>query len=230
MGVVGQSMPQGQIPFDLPVASALERDDLFVTSANALAVELIDSWPQWPGSLVVLAGPAGSGKTHLAGVWSKASGAGITEMSALDATFPPANNYLVIENARAGAIREAALFHILNHVRAEGGHCLITSREWPSAWGVTLPDLNSRLRAAQMVELAEPDDALLSAVLVKLFADRQIAAPRTLINWLLARMERSLDAARILVAEMDREAMARGTKISRAIAAQALGRTGMGGQ
>jgi chromosomal replication initiation ATPase DnaA len=218
--------PESQLPLDLPVEAALERDDLIVTKANSMAVEMIDNWPHWPGSLVVLAGPPGSGKSHIASVWSAMSGASVLDMASLDASAPPKGINLVLEDASAGAIPEEALFHVLNHVRAEGGHCIITSREWPLAWGVKLPDLASRLRASQLVELSEPDDALLCAVMVKLFADRQVVAPPHVISWLAARMERSLDAARTLVAEIDREALARGVRISRPIAAEVLRKRG----
>lgn len=211
-----------QLPLDLPLEAAQERDDLIVTPANSLAVEMIDGWPQWPGPVVVLAGPPGSGKSHIARVWSAMSGADILDMAALDSSAPPATANVVLEDARAGAVPEEALFHLINHVRSEGGHCLITSREWPAAWGVRLPDLASRLRASQLVELSEPDDALLSAVMVKLFADRQVVAPPQVISWLAARMERSLDAARTVVAGIDREALARGVRITRALAAEVL--------
>ena len=211
-----------QLPLELPVEAAQERDDLIVSRANALAVDLIDSWPRWPGSVVVLAGPPGSGKSHLARAWSVMSGAQVMEMAALDTASPPPGARLVLEDAAAGMIPEQALFHVLNHVRSEGGHCIITSRQWPSQWGVTLPDLASRLRASQLVELAEPDDALLCAVLVKLFADRQVAAPPQVISFLSARMERSLDAAQRIVAGIDRLALARGGRITRNIASEVL--------
>jgi chromosomal replication initiation ATPase DnaA len=222
MAIAGTSPEPSQLPLDLPVDAAQERDDIIVTPANALAVEMIDAWPQWPGPVVVIAGPPGSGKSHIARVWSGMSGAAVLDMAAIDMSAPPTSNNVVLEDAKAGAIPEQALFHLLNHVRAEGGHCLITSRQWPAAWGVRLPDLASRLRASQLVELSEPDDALLCAVMVKLFADRQVNAPPHVISWLAARMERSLDAARTIVAAMDREALARGAKISRSLAADVL--------
>lgn len=211
-----------QLPLELPVEPAQERDDLIVSRANALAVDLIDSWPRWPGTVVVLAGPAGSGKSHIARAWSAISGAQVMEMASLDTDSPPPGARLVLEDASAGTIPQQALFHVLNHVRAEGGHCIITSRQWPAQWGVTLPDLASRLRASQLVELSEPDDALLCAVMVKLFADRQVAAPPQVVSFLATRMERSLDAAQRIVAGIDRLALARGGRITRNIAAEVL--------
>jgi chromosomal replication initiation ATPase DnaA len=134
---------------------------------------------------------------------------------------------VVLEDADRGAIPETALFHLINHLRATGGHCLITSRLWPNTWQVELPDLASRLRAAQLVELSEPDDDLLRQVIVKLFADRQIAIDPGVVDYLVTRMERSLDAAGRLVAEMDHEALARGARLTRVVAATALKRLAM---
>ncbi len=213
-----------QLPLDLPVQVASDRDDLIVSGANRLAVEMIDAWPDWPGPLMLLVGPPGSGKSHIASVWARTCGAQIMPAQDIRANAAPTSNLLVIEDAAHGIVDEAALFHTLNHVRAESGHCLITSHSLPGQWGIVLPDLVSRLRAAQTVTLAAPDDALLSAVMVKLLADRQVEAPASVIEWLLPRMERSLDSARKLVAEMDRQALARGTKITRSVASVALTR------
>jgi chromosomal replication initiation ATPase DnaA len=217
-------MPARQIPLDLPVSSAEEREDLIVSPANAHAVDFIEAWPDWPGPLAVLAGPVGSGKTHMARIWAALSGAQTIAMDELDAAGPEiadARN-IVVEDACVGVIPETALFHVVNHIRAIGGHCLITSREWPTAWRVALPDLASRLRAAQLVELSEPDDTLLRQVIVKLFADRQIAVDAGVVDYVVLRMERSLGAARELVAEMDREALSRNARVTRTIAAAAL--------
>lgn len=213
-----------QLPLDLPVHAGLSRDDLAVTAANRVAAGMIDAWPDWPGSLLVLAGPAGSGKTHLAGIWAANAGAETRKMADLAAAAPPASGRIVLEDATPGAIDETALFHCLNHVRAAGGSCLITSAFPIEAWNISLPDLSSRLRAAQYAVIEPPDDDLLAAVLTKLFADRQVETPRTVIRFLLPRMERSLEAARLLVGEIDREAMAMGGRITRDLAARVLSR------
>ncbi len=213
-----------QLPLELPVLPAYDRDDLIVTQANRLAVELVDAWPQWPGPVVALVGPPGSGKSHLARIWAQASGAVAIPATDLANGMAPPSTLLVIEDFSPGKVDDAALFHTLNHIRAEGGHCLLTSASQPLQWGVVLPDLLSRLRAVQLVTIDAPDDALLSAVIFKLFADRQVEAPAMVVDWLLPRMERSLDCARKLVGEMDREALARGSKITRQVAAAALER------
>jgi chromosomal replication initiation ATPase DnaA len=89
---------------------------------------------------------------------------------------------------------------------------------------VTLADLASRLRAARPVELGEPDDDLLRRVLVKLFADRQLAVDSAVVDYIVVRMERSLQAANALVDDLDREALAAGGAITRRLAAGALAR------
>jgi chromosomal replication initiation ATPase DnaA len=217
-------MRERQIPLDLPLAPAFQREDLIVTKANRMAVEMIDAWPHWPGAVLLLCGPAGSGKSHIASAWAAASDAALMPIEALATAAPGNSGNYVLEDAGPGNVPEQALFHLLNHVRAEGGSCLITSRTPSSAWQITLPDLASRLRAAQFVEISAPDDALLSAVMVKLFADRQIMPAPQFIEYLLSRMERSLDFAGRLVTEIDRETLARGTRLTRTLAGEVLDR------
>jgi chromosomal replication initiation ATPase DnaA len=132
---------------------------------------------------------------------------------------------VVVEDAAEMAglpAHEEALFHLINHMAAAGGHLLLTAQTPPRDWGLTLPDLLSRLQATAIARLDPPDDALLSAVLVKLFADRQIAVPANLIPYLTARMDRSIAAARHLVATLDARALALGRPITRALAAELL--------
>jgi chromosomal replication initiation ATPase DnaA len=215
-------MTSRQIPLELPIHNAQTRDDLIVSNANAMAVSIIDSWPGWPGHLVVLTGPAGSGKSHMAAIWSKAANATIVTLRGLNAVNPPVAGNLVLEDAIAKDIDEKALFHVLNDIRSRNGHCLITSREKPHAWKIILPDLASRIKAAQLVELHEPDDELLHKVMFKLFADRQLQFEPGVIDYLLRRMERSLGVARTIVDRIDREALARNSRINRRIAASVL--------
>lgn len=212
-----------QLALELPLASAAGREDLLESGSNRLAIDLIDGWPNWPSHVVVLAGPVGSGKTHIASVWAAAADALVFEAADL-ASHPLAarDRNLVIENAGPGTLDEEALFHTFNQARSAGHHLLITSRSFPSAWNITLPDLASRLRLAHLVELQEPDDGLLSAIIVKLFADRQLeVSPRT-VDYLVTRMERSMEVANCIVAWLDHEALARRTKVNRALAAEAI--------
>ncbi|PCI04493.1 MAG: hypothetical protein COB78_09320 [Hyphomicrobiales bacterium] len=213
-----------QIPFTLPVEDARAREDLIESSANFTAIEMIDAWPDWPGNVAILAGPVGSGKSHLASIWAQQAEAEIFNMEDLRSEHALSGDFknYVLENADAGGIDETALFHLINQTRANGNFLLITSRTWPQSWEVTLPDLSSRLRGAFLVELLEPDDLLLGLVIHKLFADRQLEVDPAVVNYLVVRMERSLGVAGKIVEKLDHEALARNTKITKALAGKVL--------
>src|SRR5262249_43633578 len=158
-----------------------------------------DRWPDWPARVLALVGPEGSGKSHLASIWAMESGARFMSARALAINALPealATGALVLEDCAPDAIDERALFHLLNLVREDDGWMLITARTAPTLWSIALPDLASRLRAIPVATLDVPDDALLRAVMVKLFADRQLAVDEALIAYLLPRIGRSFAAAR----------------------------------
>ncbi len=221
-----------QLAFDLPHRAALGRDDFFVSAANAAAIAALDAWRGWPGLKTVLCGPPGSGKTHLAHVWAEETGAGIVPAESLAAiaqggpAMPDlARGPLVVEDCdriAADAGGETALFHLHNLMAAGRQPLLLTAAGVPRDWGLALPDLASRVAAAPLARLAAPDDALLSAVLVKLFADRQLSVAPLVVAYLLTRMDRSFAAARSLVATLDAAALARGTPVTRPLAASVL--------
>jgi chromosomal replication initiation ATPase DnaA len=214
-----------QLALALSFEESFARDDFLVGPANAAAFDLVDRWPDWPSRAMVLAGPEGSGKSHLASIWAQASGARFVAARGLGyATVPRelATGALVLEDARAGEFDERAVFHLLNLVREDEAHLLITTASAPAAWAIGLADLASRLRALPVVTLEQPDDALLRAVLVKLFADRRVAVDDSLITYLTSRMERSLATARRLVDALDREALRQKRPLTRALAAELM--------
>lgn len=228
------SIEAKQLAFELPHRAALGLEDFLVSDSNAAAVALIDRWPDWPVGAAVIAGPAGSGKSHLANVWRLKSGAEIVAARDCATAHVPAlagKGALVVEDI-AALEDEQALFHLLNLVREERLAMLLTSDTAPGALTVALPDLRSRLKALPFAAIAAPDDALLRVLIVKLFADRQIAVEPPIIDYLLMRMERSMDDARRLVAEVDRQSLMAKRAVTRAIAAaalEALGRSGKSG-
>lgn len=224
-----------QLAFDLPVRAALGRDDFFVSPANALALATLEAPGGWPAGKLVLIGPEGSGKSHLARVWASAEAAEVIAAHDLAGRIaptqarpaPPQARAMVVEDGDriAGDLAaETALFHLHNLVLAEGGRLLITARSAPGRWPLVLPDLASRLQAAATARLGPPDDALLAAVLAKLFADRQVAVPARLIAWLVARMDRSFAAAHALVAALDAAALAQNRPIGLTLARSVLDR------
>lgn len=197
-----------------------------VGPSNSAALRLIERWPDWPAPVILLTGPAGSGKTHLAHIWATRAKADIVSAAALVSgegvpQIAPANP-LAVEDVLADAVPEAQLFHLINGVRELGGALLLTSREQAEDWRVSLPDLRSRLRLAAPVALGAPEDELLRQVLVKLFADRQLVVDKPLIDYLISRMERSFSAAVGLVDALDGEALAAGRPITRSMAADIL--------
>lgn len=221
-------MPQ-QLPFDLPAHTALGRDHFLVAPSNALAMSLVEAWPNWPGGKLVITGPSGSGKTHLAHVWAARSGAQILTAQELGEDSVPtlAQAPVAVEDVHLIAndtAAQAALFHLHNLTLAEGHSLLFTGVSEPKHWGLSLPDLASRLQGTQSAALAEPDDQLLMAVLAKLFDDRQLAPSPDTLAYLIKHIERSFEAARAVVAQLDQASLAQKKPITRAFAAQVLRR------
>lgn len=217
-----------QLAFDLPNTEAMTREHFFVAPSNAMALQSVEGWQAWPGRKLLLVGPEGSGKTHLAHIWSGLADAVILRAETLSGADISAlsGRAVVVEDADRIGPAETQLFHLHNIVTTTGA-LLLTARTPPRDWGLGLPDLKSRMQATPIARLDGPDDALLSAVLVKLFADRQIAVPPNLIPYLVSRMPRSIGAARALVASLDARALAAGRPITRALAGDVLG-TGEG--
>lgn len=213
-----------QLAFDLPDLLAMTREDYFVAPSNALALQSVENWQSWPGRKLLLVGPEGAGKSHLARIWATMADAAVLDAATLDQT-DLANlegRNLVVEDADRIGGSEAALFHVHN-LATSGASLLLTARTPPRDWGLTLPDLISRMQSTPIAQLEAPDDGLLSAVLVKLFADRQVAVAPNLIPFLVSRMPRSIGAARALVTALDARALALGRPITRALAGEVLG-------
>ena len=218
-------MTLAQLTLDLPHRAALGAEDFLVSDCNLAAVRLIDAWPDWQDHIRLLIGPAASGKTHLARVWQALSGAQSLDLKTI--AMPVLNAVgegtpLVIEDADRVAYDEKALFHLLNLAREKRLFILLTAQSVPSRWGVSLPDLKSRLNAVPAVEIGSPDEALIRAVMLKHFADRQLDIDPKVLTYLALHVERSLAAAAAAVAAVDRAALSTGRKISRQLVIEAL--------
>lgn len=211
------NIPQ-QLALELPFRPALGRDDFFVAPTNEQAVAAIDQWPNWPNRVLVMTGPEGCGKSHLGEVWRHSSAAKKINAEQLETEKLPScleTGALLVEDLPGKNLDENALFHLINLTKEQGAFLLLTASKPAANWDISLPDLNSRLAAAGSATLIEPDDALLRAILIKQFADRQINVDEAIISFMLTRMERSASAARDLVDEIDREALRQKANVTR---------------
>ena len=214
-------MKGSQLVFDLPHVPSWDEADFLITSRNERALALITQWPNWQSPAAIVFGPPQSGKTYLAKIWQNRSKALFIEAAALAShhwsePFAP----LIVEDIDSATFDETALFHHLNLAREHGSSILFTAQPAPGQWNLTLPDLRSRIRSYPAMEIQQPDEEHLAALLVKHFSDRQIEVAPDVISYLIARMERSMAAAQQVTAHIDRLALAERRKITRAFAAK----------
>jgi chromosomal replication initiation ATPase DnaA len=222
--VAGRVQPR-QLAFVLPHAESLTRDNFLEGPANAAGLALVDAWPEWPNRIMLLVGPEGSGKSHLATIWAEQAGARSTTAHALTPASVPgalATGALVVEDIKPAELDERALFHLMNLAREDEAYVLITARVPPATLEIELRDLRSRLRAVPVVSLLPPDDQLFRALIVKFCADRQLAVDEAMVSYLANRIERSYAAARQTVELLDGEALRLGRPVTRALAAELL--------
>ena len=207
-------MGDAQLALDLGHRPALGRDDFLVAPCNAQAVAWLDRWPDWPSHGLVLFGPPGCGKSHLLAAFAAAhAGEGALLRPAADLTpaavpdLVAAARLLLVDDLD-GLADETALFHLHNLAREAGRFLVLAAALPPAHLPLRLPDLASRLRALPAVGIGAPDDAVLAAVIVKQFADRQLAVGEGVVSYLVGRMERSFAAARAVVEALDRASLA----------------------
>jgi chromosomal replication initiation ATPase DnaA len=214
-----------QLIFDLSRAAALGRSDFFVSASNAAAAGWIDRWPAWPSPALVLHGPRGCGKTHLAHLWCVRAHALLVPGAALDEArlrqlLDRGQRRVAIDDADRTS--EVVLLHLLNACREDGGELLLTAGVSPGSWPTALADFGSRLRAALSVGIELPDDALVDAVLAKHFADRQVLVAAEVIAYLGRRIDRSLAEAAAIAAALDTAALRAGVAITVPLARRLL--------
>jgi chromosomal replication initiation ATPase DnaA len=216
-----------QLALTLPVTPRFSAEDFLVGPSNEAAFAMIEAWPDWPDRVLRLLGPSGSGKSHLAAIWSERSRAFTLDSQSLceaDLVCLDAQSAVVLEFCSAAVLDEAALFHLLNRVRETGAFLLLVMEKPVESLGLRTKDLVSRLRLAPACHLAPPDDSLLKAVLVKLFLDRQLLVDTSIIDVLALHVGRSFAEARSIVAAIDAESLSRGKRVTRAIALEIVRR------
>jgi chromosomal replication initiation ATPase DnaA len=214
---------RGQLPLELGHEPSLAEADFSVSETNELAYAHVASYPDWPSPLTLIVGPAKSGKSHLARIFAERSGAIAPlpheiERLATEGGQGP----LIVEDVDRLDYDEAALFHLLNQSMRDARPLLLTAREPVAAWPYRTEDVRSRARLAAAFTVDRADDTQLSQILIKLYADRQVSVDERVIAYIVARMERSPEEAVVLAELTDRLALARGTAITRTIAAEAL--------
>ena len=214
-----------QLPLDLRCRPSFARSDFLLSDRNVAAFERIDRWPDWPSAALVLHGPAGCGKTHLAHLWCARASANLLAGETLTPAMLPrilAEGQCRVAIDDGHRASERALLHLYNSCVERRGSLLITARQLPGLWEIVLGDLRSRLRATPAVEIEAPDDALLGAVLVKHFADRQLGVAPGLIVYLLRRIGRSFADAATVAAHLDAAALSTGGPITIPLARKVL--------
>lgn len=222
--------PPRQLALELPHEESLSRDDYLEGPSNAQALALVERWPDWSNRVMMLVGPEGCGKSHLAAIWATISGARIVAAHALTPADVPASlatGALVVEHLEPGNFDERAIFHLLNLARETNAFVLMTARTAPGSFEIELRDAGSRLRAIPVVSVEPPDDHLLRALLVKFCADRQMAVDEGVVGYLATHIERSFVAARQAVELLDAEALRQRRPVTRALAATLFRGQGM---
>ncbi|USG59470.1 DnaA/Hda family protein [Sneathiella marina] len=211
-------MEASQIPMNFTFRSADGREDFLVAQANEIAVGWIDKWPAWQSGFLILTGPRGCGKSHLAGVWQTMSNAILIQSSdlaglSIEALAEIATTPVLCEDIKPG-VAETEMFHLFNLMVENKNSMLITAEMAPKQWNLTLPDLASRLGTIPIAAIEEPDDQLFAALVVKHFSDRQLAVTPDVVQYLLNRIERSFAEIARMVSILDKRALAQKRKIN----------------
>lgn len=209
-----------QLALDLRQRAAMGREDFLVSPTNAQAVAWVDKWPDWPSPALVLVGPPGCGKTHLGQVWRKRAGASLFEPGGV-AIHESMDSAIFVDEPNDPA-HDEEIFHLYNVAAAAGKHILIATEVPPVRWTGRLPDLKSRLSAVPNINIQAPNETLIAAVMMKMFADQQMDVGAEVLSYLVNRMERSFEAARLLVDRLNNASLATKRRITVPLAREVI--------
>ena len=198
-----------------PPPARLARQDFVVADSNVVAIDTLNRWSRAIDPLLVISGPAGSGKTHLLHILAELTG--VTVRDPMDAVPQSASGGVAIVDD-ANRLAPAALLSLVEHARETGVRLALAGRGAPRSWAQGLRDLETRLDAAVRIDLAEPDEALLQAVILKLLRDRQLRAGPELVAYATARLPKTFAAAAAFVREIDAKSIAEGAPVGRRLA------------
>jgi chromosomal replication initiation ATPase DnaA len=205
----------------LEQAQPRDRASFIPSASNLEARAALDAWPNWPGAKLVLVGPEGSGKTHLGCAWADRVGAQVLDWRSLRGAAIALGRPVLVEDVERLPADET-LLRLIDQAEPATS-LLLTARTAPRAWATQLPDLRSRLNALMVAELQGPDDVVLEGLLGRFFRERNIRASKSVLDYLVRRIERSAPAARDVVARIDEAAAAQGRNITRDLAREVLG-------
>ncbi len=204
-----------------PPPARLTRADFVTAASNASALDMLTRWNDAAEPLLVIVGPAGSGKTHLLHILAETTGAAVRGSIDLKDLTQPSGGLSIVDDAQGLSPR--ALLSLIEGAREAGARLALAGDGDPLGWAQGLRDLETRLAAATRIDLAEPDEALLQSVILKLLRDRQLRAGPDLAAYATARLPKTFAAAEAFVAAIDAasisEAAPVGLRLARAVIA-----------
>lgn len=222
-----------QTAFSFGTEPEMSRNDFMVSNCNREAFFVIESWPNWVANGAVLYGPKGCGKTHLAHLFSEK----INQMSLKPFKIPfyeckqvnmknvgricSSSDIIIMENLN-NQVNQEALFHLFNHFNEEGKYMLWTAEIPPARMSFSLKDFGSRINMLPAIEIKEPDDMMLRALVVKLFNDRQMTINPDILEYIINNTERSFAYVESLVREIDEISLAYKTAVNYKVVKEAL--------
>lgn len=206
-----------QLLLQLEALPSFAAADFVADASNEEALRWLAAPRRWPDGRLLLAGPPGTGKSHLLHATAAAQGWTLLRGPDLRGLPEAPTRGVALDEADLPG-EEAALLHLMNACAEARLPLLMAAPQPPSRWRVALADLRSRLAATAVAQLDEPSDALLDALLAKHQADRQMQLDPGLLTILRRRLPRRAAVMAEAVARLDRASLIAGRRLTRAAA------------